>query len=80
MTVSDTVIVSAFGTAFTVLGLVIKVLWSKLSSDFRYLLRKSEECENDREGLRTDIVQLYKQVGKTLTCPAQNCPNQEKKE
>ena len=79
MTVSDGVIVSAFGTAFTVLGFTIKVLWSKCSSWFKYLEQRSADCEQDREDLRSNILTLSIKVSNALNCNLSACPNKDQK-
>ena len=79
MTVSDGVIVSCFGIAFSALAATIKVLWSKVSADTKYLLTKSEACEHDREELRNDIFELSRKMGNALNCNLSACPNKDQK-
>lgn len=74
MTISDPVIVSAFGTAFAALAAVIRIMWAKLSADHRALRARSEECEADRRKLWQRIAEIVSNTPLVESCPRSDCP------
>lgn len=79
MSVPNEVLISAFTVAFAALAFTIRVLWSKLAADYKYLLGKSEACESDREEMHGKIFELSCKVATAINCKLSSCPNNEKK-
>ena len=64
MTVSDPIIITAFGIAYSAMVGCITVLW-----------RKSNKCESDRIKMWERIMQLTPAKELLDSCPAKHCPH-----
>jgi len=85
MTTPDAVIVSFVGTVLMTLSGVVGTLWRKMSRENRERLlsleRRADECEKDREALRTvaehtqyTLGNLSSKVQNLENCPCGECP------
>lgn len=74
MNAPDTVIIAAFGTAFTVLGTTIAVLAKKFYTEHQDLKAESKECRADRELLWEKVTELQGKVGRPAKCHVPACP------
>lgn len=75
MSINDTVIVGAFGTAFTVLTGTVAVMWRVLSSEHKRLQKRADSCEADRATLFEKVAKLTGDAEMLARCPAgEGCP------
>ena len=74
MTIDDTVIVSAFGSAFGILTTVITVLWRKLASDHAEVVRRVSALEAENARLRQLLTPGETAIAKIDSCPQRACP------
>jgi len=74
MTIDDTIIASAFSTAFVALGGTILVLWKKLAADHAAVVARVEALEEENRELREAMAPGQAAVAKIDSCPSQSCP------
>lgn len=74
MIADDTIIITAFGTAFSALGGVIVVLARKFYAEHQSLKVSAKECQEDRDLLWEKITELSGKVGKPVRCHKPDCP------